>query len=84
MIKRIIGLSIMGLSLIMGSYFSIYFSLIGNQMMLLTLSGVTIVLFIFGLLILLLDRKERKLKKEKKIILEMIKRLERTKKANLS
>ena len=44
MIKRIIGLSIMGLSLIMGSYFSIYFSLIGNQMMLLTLSGVTIVL----------------------------------------
>ncbi|HPC81535.1 MAG: hypothetical protein GX941_02890 [Candidatus Methanofastidiosa archaeon] len=74
MIKRIIGLSIMGLSLIMGSYFSIYFSLIGNQMMLLTLSGVTIVLFIFGLLILLLDRKERKLKKEKKIILEMIKK----------
>ena len=66
MIKRIIGLSIMGLSLIMGSYFSIYFSLIGNQMMLLTLSGVTIVLFIFGLLILLLDRKERKLKKRRK------------------
>jgi hypothetical protein len=74
MIKRIIGLSIIGLSLVLGGYFSIYFSLVDDQMMLLMLSGITTILFIFGLFILLLDRKERKLKKEKKIILEMIKR----------
>jgi len=74
MIKRLIGLSILGLGLILGGYFSIYFSLIDNPTMLLILSVVIATLFVLGIFILLLDAKERKLKKEKKIILEMIKK----------
>ena len=74
MIKRLIGLSILGLGLILGGYFSIYFSLIDNPAMLLMLSVVIATLFILGIFVLLLDSRERKLKNEKKIILEMIKK----------
>lgn len=74
MIKRLIGISIMALGIIIGSYFSIYFSLINDPTMLLVMSLSVIVLFLFGLFILVQDRKERKFKKEKKIILEMMKK----------
>ena len=74
MIKRIAGLSILGLALIIGGYFSVYFSLIGSPSMLLILSIIITILFVLGLFILILDSKERKLNKEKKIILEMIKK----------
>lgn len=74
MIKRLIGLSILGLGLILGGYFSIYFSLIDSPTMLLILSLVIASLFVLGIFVLILDARERKLKKEKKIILEMIKK----------
>ncbi|KYC46147.1 MAG: hypothetical protein APG12_00090 [Candidatus Methanofastidiosum methylothiophilum] len=73
MIKRIIGLSIMGVGIIIGGYFSIYYSLIDNPTMLLILSVIITIIFILGLFILILDRREKRLKKEKKIILQMIK-----------
>ncbi|MCC7573427.1 MAG: hypothetical protein KO464_08565 [Candidatus Methanofastidiosum sp.] len=74
MIKRIIGLSIIGLGLMLGGYFSIYFSLIDNPTMLLTLSTIIVTIFILGLVLLYIDARERKIKKEKRIILEMIKK----------
>jgi phosphate/sulfate permease len=74
MIKRIIGISILGLGLILGGYFSIYFSLIDNPTMLLVLSVVIASLFVLGIFLLILDARERKVKNEKKIILEMIKK----------
>ena len=74
MLKRLIGLSILGLGLILGGYFSIYFSLIDNPTMLLVLSVVIAILFVLGIFVLILDSQERKLKNEKKIVLEMIKK----------
>ena len=74
MIKRLIGLSILGLGLILGGYFSIYFSLIDSPTMLLILSLVIASLFVLGIFVLILDAREKKLKKEKKKILEMIKK----------
>ncbi|NYT03957.1 MAG: hypothetical protein GKC00_04525 [Candidatus Methanofastidiosa archaeon] len=74
MIKRLIGISILGLGLILGGYFSVYFSLIDDPAMLLILSVVIASLFILGIFLLILDARERKLKNEKKIILEMIKK----------
>ena len=74
MIKRLIGISILGLGLILGGYFSIYFGLINNQTMLLVLSALIATLFALGIYVLILDSQERKLKKEKKVILEMIKK----------
>jgi len=74
MLKKLIGISILGLGLILGGYFSIYFGLIDNQTMLLVLSALIATLFILGIYVLILDSRERKLKKEKKIILEMIKK----------
>ena len=74
MIKRLIGLSILGMGLVLGGYFSIYFSLIDNPTMLLILSVVIASLFVLGIFILIVDARERKLKNEKKIILEMIKK----------
>lgn len=74
MIKRLIGLSILGLALLLGGYFSIYFSLIDSPSMLLILSVVIATLFVLGIFVLFLDARERKLKKEKRIILEMIKK----------
>ena len=74
MIKRLIGLSIMGLGLVLGGYFSIYFSLIDNPTMLLVLTAVIATLFTLGLFVLFLDNRERKIKKQKTIILEMIKK----------
>ncbi len=74
MIKRIIGLSIIVLGIIIGGYFSIYFSLIDNPTMLLTLSAIIVTLLILGLFVLYIDARERKIKKEKRIILEMIKK----------
>lgn len=74
MIKRIIGFSVIGLAIILGGYFSIYFSLFDSPTMLLILAVVITTLFILGFFLLYLDAKERKIKKEKKIILEMIKK----------
>lgn len=74
MLKRLIGISILGLGLVLGGYFSIYFGLIDNQTMLLVLSGLIATLFVLGIYVLILDSRESKLKKEKKIILEMIKK----------
>ncbi len=74
MLKRLIGISILGLGLILGGYFSIYFGLIDNQRMLLVLSALIATLFVLGIYVLILDSRESKLKKEKKIILEMIKK----------
>jgi len=74
MLKRLIGISILGLGLILGGYFSIYFGLIDNQTMLLVLSALIATLFVLGIYVLILDSRESKLKKEKKIILEMIKK----------
>lgn len=74
MIKRLIGISILGLGLILGGYFSIYFGLINNQTMLLVLSALIATLFALGIYVLILDSQERKLKNEKKVILEMIKK----------
>ena len=74
MLKRLVGLSILGLGIILGGYFSIYFSLIDNPTMLLILSVVITTLFVLGIFVLFLDTRERKLKKEKRIILEMIKK----------
>lgn len=74
MLKRLIGISILGLGLVLGGYFSIYFSLIDNQTMLLVLSALIATLFVLGIYVLILDSRESKLKKEKKIILEMIKK----------
>ena len=42
--------------------------------MLLVLSGLIATLFAFGIYVLILDGREKKLKKEKKVILEMIKK----------
>ncbi len=74
MIKRITGLSVIGLGIILGGYFSIYFSLFDNPTMLLILAAVIAALFVLGFFLLFLDARERKINKEKKIILEMIKK----------
>lgn len=74
MIKRIIGISVLGLGLIIGGYFSVYFSLINSPTMLLLLSFIIALIFILGIYILIIDSKERQLKNEKKIILEMVKK----------
>ena len=78
MIKRIIGILVICLGMIIGSYFSIYFSLIDNQTMLLVLALAIAILFVLGIFIIYLDSREKKLKKEKKILLEMIKKTRAT------
>ncbi|NMC60529.1 MAG: hypothetical protein GYA51_14265 [Candidatus Methanofastidiosa archaeon] len=74
MIKRVVGIFALCLGFALGSYYTVYFSFFGNESMLLLLSLIVIALFVLGVFVLKLDSKERKLKKEKKIVLEMIKK----------
>jgi len=74
MIKRVIGICILVLGVILGGYFSIYFSAINKPAMLLTLSLLISFIFLIGIYVLVLDSKERETKKQKKIVLEMIKK----------
>jgi len=74
MLQRLIGIFIIAMGIVFGSYFSIYYSLIDDPMMLLVLSLIIATLFALGVSVLVIHKKERKLKKEKKILVEMLKK----------
>ena len=56
MIQRLIGIFIIAMGIVFGSYFSIYFSLIDDPMMLLVLSLIIATLFALGVSVLVIDK----------------------------